>query len=865
MDLTSIQLMQGAAGAAGGSTYVDDVFSTYLYAGNSNTLSVNNGIDNTKGGMIWFKVRTDSDPNLLFDTERGTSNYIQSNSSDGQSTSGVALTSFDNDGYTIAASSYQNNSGRNYASWNFRKQKGLFDVVQYSGTGSNQTVNHNLGCIPGLILTKRIDSNGDWIVYHRSLGPTKALRLDSTDGQATGSSRWNDTAPTATTFSLGSYSHHNASGSTNIAYLFAGGESSAATARSVAFDGANDISLGTHSDLGMGTDDSTFEAWIKPDVNGWNNQYSWFYGSDNQGFNIGKVNSNFVVQVSAYNYISTTTFPQIGQWTHVSVTKQYVSSSNKSYIKLFFNGNLIQTYEDNGTINWPTASNTAIGGSSNHDSAYFFAGKISNLRIVKGTALYTSSFRPPYEPLTNITNTKLLCCNTTTATGATVTPGTISQYNSPIPSTDSPFDDPDGFKFGEEKDQNIIKTGSYRGNGNADGPEVFLGWEPQWLLVKNTNLSTEQWFIFDSMRGIITDGTDYVLEPSRSQAEAGWDLIDLTPTGFKIKINDDKVNNNNGTYIYMAIRRPDGAVGKPAEAGTDVFAMDTGNSNANQAFTSGFPVDFALNKQPATANVYQWEVGARLMQGKFLYTWKQDAEIAYSDGKFDDNTGWLTNNGYNTTWQSWMWKRHAGFDVVTYTGDGVAGRQISHSLSKSAEMIWVKKRSDAEQWMVGHKGLNGGVDPWGECMSLNESTAEVDSVILWNDTAPTATHFTLGSGNYGNTNNQSFIAMLFASVDGISKCGYYTGTGVSGNNTVTTGFAPRFVIIKNTSRASTSWVVLDTTRGWTSGNDKSLELNTSDAEETYDYADPTSTGFTLVETGNWTNRANDKYIYYAHA
>ena len=79
MDLTSIQLMQGAAGAAGGSTYVDDVFSTYLYKGNSTTLSVNNGVDNTKGGMIWFKDRPGTDRHMLFDTERGTSNYIKKN------------------------------------------------------------------------------------------------------------------------------------------------------------------------------------------------------------------------------------------------------------------------------------------------------------------------------------------------------------------------------------------------------------------------------------------------------------------------------------------------------------------------------------------------------------------------------------------------------------------------------------------------------------------------------------------------------------------------------------------------------------------------------------------------------------------
>ena len=68
-----------------------------------------------------------------------------------------------------------------------------------------------------------------------------------------------------------------------------------------------------------------------------------------------------------------------------------------------------------------------------------FHGKISNFRIVKGTGVCTTTFKPPTEPLTNITNTKLLCCNNSSTTGSTVTPGTITANGDPTASTTDPF------------------------------------------------------------------------------------------------------------------------------------------------------------------------------------------------------------------------------------------------------------------------------------------------------------------------------------------------------------------------------------------------------------------------------------------
>ena len=103
--------------------------------------------------------------------------------------------------------------------------------------------------------------------------------------------------------------------------------------------------------------------------------------------------------------------------------------------------------------------------------------------------------------------------------------------------------------------------------------------------------------------------------------------------------------------------------------------------------------------------------------------------------------------------------------------------------------------------------------------------------------------------------------MLFASVDGISKVGYYTGTGST--QTITTGFQPRFAIIKRVN-ATQHWYVFDTTRGWTSGNDQYIKLDLTDAQAAADLGEPTSTGF-QVGSDPTVGANGDKYIYYAHA
>ena len=879
--MTPIQQLMLGVGASK-KTYLDDVFSTYLYDGNSTTLSVNSGVDNTKGGMIWFKARSESERHLLFDTERGTSNYIESNSTAAQTSGGAALTSFDNDGYTLGASAYQNNSGRTYTSWNFRKAKGFFDIVTWTGNNTARTIAHSLGSVPGCILIKCKDAGFNWMVYHRGanggVNPADyGLRLNATNAQTDNSTYFNDTLPTSTHFTIGTNSQVNADGSNYVAYVFAGGESNAATAKSVEFNGSSQslhMAASTSSMDFVSSGKFTIEFFVKLDsltngstsanyqtmVGRWQGStgYSWLIdtnkGDGDINLYLGDGTTNYYASIDAPNGTISA-----GQWYHIAVVKNGTTGT------IFVDG-----IPKVSSSSWTQGStnNSTIVQVANNNSSFGSAldGQISNFRVTNGQALYTAAFKPPTEPLTTTSqgatasNVKILMCQDTNPTVGAVTTGTITNNGSATASSDSPFDDPEGFKFGEEGDQNIIKCGSYKGSGSA-GLEVNLGWEPSWLMLKVTS-RTGDWYIMDSMRGVVTSGNDEYLKANGSDAEGSADVIEFTSTGFKVISTGTHWNNSAETYSFTAIRRSDGYVGKPAEAGTNAFAMDVGSNNF-PAFDSTFPVDFVLQKAPSAAA--NWLVPSRLTgSAKYLKTNLNTAEASWDVFDFDSNVGW----GKESTWASatnnaWMWKRGQGFDVVCYTGDLVAGRQIPHSLNKIPEMLWVKRRNDPSDWIVWHKGLNGGTNSGQYYVALNSSNAESSASYYWNNTTQNSTtFFTLGGNASVNGENDTFIAMLFASVDGISKVGYYTGTGSA--TTITTGFQPRFLLIKKVSSA-VGWYLLDTTRGWGSGDDKYLTLDSNAAQLNADFGAPTSTGFTLASGSGGYNGSGGKYIYYAHA
>jgi hypothetical protein len=214
-----------ASVSAGPSPFIEDVFSTYLYTGTGAALTITNDIDlDGEGGLTWIKSRSAATDNQLFDTVRGATNELISNSTAAQAADADTLTAFNADGFSLGADSNVNTSAAFYCSWTFRKAPKFFDVVSYTGTGSNTTILHDLGSVPGMIIVKRTDTSGAWQVYHRAntANPeTDYLVLNTTAATADSDTRWNDTLPTSTVFSLGTDATVNASGGTYVAYLFA--------------------------------------------------------------------------------------------------------------------------------------------------------------------------------------------------------------------------------------------------------------------------------------------------------------------------------------------------------------------------------------------------------------------------------------------------------------------------------------------------------------------------------------------------------------------------------------------------------------------------------------------------------------------
>ena len=412
--------------------------------------------------------------------------------------------------------------------------------------------------------------------------------------------------------------------------------------------------------------------------------------------------------------------------------------------------------------------------------------------------------------------------------------------------------------FGDEGNASVIKCDSFTcdGSGNAT---VNLGWEPQWWLWKKTS-DSGSWGVYDAMRGVATGSNDYYLSLNSNSAEGNVDVLTFTATGVKATLS----SHANGTFAFIAVRRPDGYVSKERTA-TEVFAMDVGDgaSGYRQSFDSGFPVESSIYCQPASDE--DKFTARRLTGGEYIRTNGVQVYSPNSNISWDSNIGWHSGNP-DSTWQSWMWKRGKTHDVVCYTGTG-STQNINHSLGVAPEMIWTKRRTSNENWTVYHKGMNGGTSPANYFMLLATDANQSPNSAHWSNTAPTATQFTVGTEAGTNASGIEYVAMLWSSLSGVSKLGHYDGS--NSNLTIDLGFTPRLFLTKGYSGSNTTfWTMWDSVRGITGGGSATprLFLNTDTSHTTTnDNVSTTGSGITIDTGPYYQNAANYSYIYYAHA
>lgn len=444
--------------------------------------------------------------------------------------------------------------------------------------------------------------------------------------------------------------------------------------------------------------------------------------------------------------------------------------------------------------------------------------------------------------------------------------------------------------YGSDGSQNIVSCGTYVGNGSTTtGVSVSVGFEPQWILVRNTTVGSN-WFLVDTTRGA-SEVQSYLSFPNLNSVDSLSASASLYPTNSGFIAVDNAswaVNTSGSTYIYLAIRR--GPMSVPSDS-SQVFSAVLSNNPTGTSMTVGFQPDMQISKARAivsNTNVVDAYRGAIETLGS-TYAGSRALATNSSGGpsnlvitnKWQPTTQAIPSayNGVSTVY--WNFKRAPRFfDLVRYTGTVAATgpMAVNHSLGYTPEMMWVKRIDAAADWAVYHTAV-GSIN----ALNMNTSGASSSSQNWWYQVPPTSTQFTVGTnaastGTYGG----EYVAYLFATVPGISSVGSYSGNGSPGKN-IDCGFVSttcKFLIVKRIDGAG-DWYVYDSTRGmyfhqvFPSGSyvwPVYTLLNSTAAEvDLTDYVGQYAGGFSLPYWNPGTNPPNynpinisgASYMYYA--
>ena len=237
---------------------------------------------------------------------------------------------------------------------------------------------------------------------------------------------------------------------------------------------------------------------------------------------------------------------------------------------------------------------------------------------------------------------------------------------------------------------------------------------------------------------------------------------------------------------------------------------------------------------------------------------------------FNSNGFTFAGNGrqnFNTyKYVSWTFRKSPKFfDVVTWNGDSVSGREIPHNLGCTVGAIFIKRTNDDKYWFAYHRSTEAT-----HFLRLNENFSKQDSPVGFGDVEPTSTEFTVTGDELVNQTGGTYVAYLFAdnasedAENRLISCGSYAGNE-STYPTITLGFEPQFLLIKSSSHTG-NWLIFDTMRGLpVGGGDEYLRADTNGAETTNanQYFNISATGFSPSSVESTTNGNGKTFVYVA--
>ena len=602
------QVVMAAAGALGGAgegAYVEDVFSTYLHTGNSSTQTITNGVDLAgEGGLVWIKCRTTAFNNTLFDTERGATKQLFSDSISSQSTEATSLTSFNTDGFTVGGHSNTNLSPRNYASWTFRKSPKFFDVVTYTGNASGlQTISHNLGSTPGVIIIKKTSASQNWAVWHKDLGVNQ-LALNTTGAAA---DYWYAaiTLVTDSSFRVGvTPDGLNDNGATYVAYLFAH------DAGGFGDDGEqNVISCGSYT--GNGSSNG-------PVINlGWEPQWllvkassfageDWFVVDNMRGFTASTTGGSTVALLPNSSAAESNYFYIQPRATGFQVTDSNgaVNASGATYIYVAIRRGPMKTPES-GTEVFDVTSGAGTGAGQRISTG--FPVDTTIVKKENGTASWEMWDRlrgpRPY-----------LFTNSTAAEGTA-----FSSYDQWLVDDMTGFSwaADDGFSnvngdfvnYSWKRAPGFFDVVAYTGTGVAHTEAHNLGVAPEMMFVKCRSDSAG-WGIYHSFLGN-TRYIDFSTGSASGSSSFTWNSTSPTSTEFSVGTSN-RTNDPGLTYVAYLFATLAGVSKVGSYTGT------AANLNVDCGFSSG--ARFVLIKRTdSTGDWYVWDSARGIVSGNDPY------------------------------------------------------------------------------------------------------------------------------------------------------------------------------------------------------------------------------------------------------
>jgi hypothetical protein len=212
-----------------------------LYTGTGATQSIVNTVNGVslQPDLVWIKSRSNVLSHKLTNSVVGIQLALSSDSNAAESSDTGGVTAFNSNGFTIGTTLAYNTNAATYVAWQWNAGGSTvtntsgtissqvranptagFSIVTYTGTGSLSTVGHGLGVAPRMIIIKKRSTTGNWSVYHANLTSVNhSVYLNSTNTQASDVNT-RGSAPSSTTFSVGTDLDVNASGTTLVAYCF---------------------------------------------------------------------------------------------------------------------------------------------------------------------------------------------------------------------------------------------------------------------------------------------------------------------------------------------------------------------------------------------------------------------------------------------------------------------------------------------------------------------------------------------------------------------------------------------------------------------------------------------------------------------